>query len=118
MTLTSEERSGRTTDFRIAGCDGVCHIRNGPGTSFDVLRFERDRLEVDTEPARRPILDGEVAREEEEGDECSSGEERPPPPECFWVGCIGERESIEVVLIFVEGVFGGTRGGTHGGGGG
>jgi len=62
------------------------------------------------------MLDGKVGSEEEEGNEGGGGEECPLSPSgSFWVGCEGERDGVEGVLIAKEDIFGGGDRLTHGG---
>lgn len=115
-TLTSEEGSGWAADAGIEGWGGVSCIQDRLGLS--VLGFERNRLEIDPEPIRRPMLDGEVGSKEEEGYEAGGGEQCSLPfSEGFRMGCVeGERNGAQMVLITKERVLRGAGSKTHGGG--
>ena len=116
-TRTSKERSGWAADTRVEGCNGVCYI--GRGFELNILGFERNRLEICSEPIKRPVLDGKVGCEEEEGNQAGGGEERPLLfSEGFGLGCDWERDRDERVLIIKERVFRDAHRETHGGGGG
>ena len=99
----------------MEGCGRVCRIRRGLDRS--ILGVEGNGFEIDSEPVRCLMLDGEVGSEEEEGDEGRSGEECPLSlSKSFGLGCKGERDGDEVVFITEEGVFRGAHRLSDGGG--